>query len=79
LDCYSREIELKTEIVNLVATATLGERIDLEGIATLPFVSYDPARYFCAYFKDETMEAKVSIFTSGKMIAVGAKSNKDVS
>jgi TATA-box binding protein (TBP) (component of TFIID and TFIIIB) len=65
-------IILKIEIVNLVATATLGERIDLEGLADLPFVSYDPARYFCAYFKDETMEAKVSILTSGKMIAVGA-------
>ena len=57
---------LKTEIVNLVATATLGERIDLEGLAKLPSVNYDPTRYFCAYFKDETMEAKVSIFNSGK-------------
>ncbi len=65
---------MKIEIVNLVATAALGESISLEGLTDLPFVTYNPSRYFCAYFKDETMEAKVSIFTSGKMIAVGAKS-----
>lgn len=67
---------MKIEIVNLVATATLGEPILLEGLTTLPFITYNPSRYFCAYFKDETMEAKVSIFTSGKMIAVGAKSEE---
>lgn len=69
-------MQLKIEIVNLVATASLGERIDLEGLGELSLVNYDPTRYFCAYFKDETMEAKVSIFNSGKMIAVGAKSEE---
>jgi len=45
-------------------------------LAKLPSVIYNPSRYFCAYFKDESMESKVSIFASGKMIAVGAKSEK---
>jgi len=45
-------------------------------LAELPRVTYNPSRYFCAYFKDENMESKVSIFASGKMIAVGAKSEK---
>lgn len=69
-------LELKTEVVNLVATATIGESVSLEELAGLPFITYNPSRYRCAYFKDETMEAKVSIFNSGKMIAVGAKSEK---
>ena len=67
---------MKVEIVNLVATATLGESVSLEELAALPFITYNPSRYFCAYFKDETMEAKVSIFTSGKMIAVGTNIEK---
>ncbi len=67
---------LKIEVVNVVATATIGESVRLDELADLPFITYNPSRYFCAYFKDESMEAKVSIFTSGKMIAVGAKSEQ---
>lgn len=67
---------MKIEIVNIVATAPIGESVSLDELADLPFITYNPSRYFCAYFKDETMEAKVSIFTSGKMIAVGAKSER---
>lgn len=67
---------LKIEVVNVVATATIGESVGLDELANLPFITYNPSRYLCAYFKDETMEAKVSIFTSGKMIAVGAKSEE---
>ena len=69
---------MKIEIVNLVATATLGQPIHLESLTTLPFITNNPSRYFCAYFKDETMEAKVSIFTSGKMIAVGVEYKKTI-
>lgn len=68
--------QLKIEIVNLAATATIGESVSLDELANLPFITYNPSRFFYAYFKDETMEAKVSIFTSGKMIAVGAKSEQ---
>jgi transcription initiation factor TFIID TATA-box-binding protein len=67
---------MKVEIVNVVATATIGESVRLDELADLPFITYNPSRYFCAYFKDESMEAKVSIFTSGKMIAVGAKNEQ---
>jgi len=59
---------MKIEIVNLVATATLGEPIHLEYLTPLSFIIYTPSRSFCAYFKDETMAAKVFIFTSGKLI-----------
>ena len=67
-------MSLKIQIVNIVATANIEQTINLEVLAELPFITYNPSRYFCAYFKDETMEAKVSIFTSGKMIAAGATS-----
>jgi TATA-box binding protein (TBP) (component of TFIID and TFIIIB) len=42
---------MKVEIVNLVATATLGESVSLEELADLPFITYNPSRYFCAYFE----------------------------
>jgi len=35
---------------------------------------YDQAIYNCAYLKDNNMKAKVSIFSTGKMISAGAKS-----
>ncbi len=70
-------LQLKIEIVNFVTSPTIGESISLEDLADLPFITYNPSRYFCAYFKDESMEAKVSIFNSGKMIAVGVKSEED--
>ena len=59
-----------------MATATVGESVSLDDLAKIPGVIYNPSRYFCAYFKDKSMESKVSIFASGKMIAVGAKSEK---
>ena len=61
---------LKSKIVNLAATSTLGQSVRLDDLAGLPNLNYNPSRYFCAYFKDKTMEAKVSIFASGKTIAV---------
>ena len=63
-------------IVNVVATATLGHSIDLDSLAHFfpRFISYDPERYFAAYFKSDKMQGKVSIFSSGKMISVGTKS-----
>ncbi len=67
---------MRIEIVNVVATSDIGESIDLDEISRMPQVIYNPSKYRCAYFKDDGMQAKVSIFPSGKMIAVGAKSEE---
>ena len=60
----------------MVATAALDRSVDLDSLAHLfpRFISYDPERYFAAYFKSDKMQGKVSIFSSGKMISVGTKS-----
>lgn len=73
---FIRVQKLKVEIVNVVATAELGDEVDLGKISELNSITYDPSRYFCAYFSDEKMESKVSVFSSGKMISVGGKSMK---
>jgi TATA-box binding protein (TBP) (component of TFIID and TFIIIB) len=63
-------------IVNVVATATLDRSVDLDSLAHFfpRFTSYNPERYFAAYFKSDKMHGKVSIFSSGKMITVGTTS-----
>jgi len=65
-------------IVNVVATATLDRSVDLASLPQLfpRLISYDSERYFAAYFKSKDMQGKVSIFSSGKMISVGTRSEK---
>ena len=66
---------MKSEIVNVVATAALNQKVDLEEIKKFNDVFHDSNVYGgrVAYFKTSNMQGKVSIFTSGKMISVGTK------
>jgi transcription initiation factor TFIID TATA-box-binding protein len=58
----------------VVATAELGQFVDLTKLVYVHGFLYDTAIYSCAYLKDEGTNAKVSIFSTGRMISVGAKS-----
>lgn len=60
-------------VVNVVATAELAEMVDLYALAIADGFHYDTMIYHCAYLKDEKTVEKVSIFATGKMISVGAK------
>lgn len=51
--------------------------MDVERLAHVKGFIYNVAVYRCAYLKDQTMKAKVSIFRTGKMISIGAKTFKD--
>ena len=72
---------MKSEIVNVVAAAALNQRVDFEELSHFKEISYDSNVYggHVAYFKTTTMQGKVSIFTSGKMISVGTKSEQAAS
>ena len=69
---------IKTSIVNVVATADLGQEIDLCELRRFGEIFHDSDVYGgrVAYFKSSGMEGKVSIFFSGKMISVGTKSEE---
>jgi transcription initiation factor TFIID TATA-box-binding protein len=71
---------LKISVVNVVATAALDRPVDLESLQeSFPHeVVHDPKIYSgrTAYFKSDRMQGKVSIFSSGKMISVGTKSEE---
>ena len=58
----------------MVATAELGQFIELEKLTTAKGFLYDQTIYRCAYLKDSKTRGKVSIFSTGKMISIGARS-----
>jgi transcription initiation factor TFIID TATA-box-binding protein len=63
-------------IVNVVATAELGQTVELAEISKLPNTIYDNEIYGgrVAYLKKLGMRGKVTIFPNGKLISVGTKS-----
>lgn len=66
---------ISADIVNVVATASLGRSIDLTKLRKLKEISYNADRYGgrVAYFKELGMQGRVSIFCSGKMISAGTR------
>lgn len=66
----------KIQTVNVVATAPLNQPIDFSILKKFIEITHSPNIYHgkVAYFKTAKMEGKVSIFSSGKMISVGTKS-----
>jgi TATA-box binding protein (TBP) (component of TFIID and TFIIIB) len=67
---------IKSKIVDVVATATLNQTIDLDEIGQVNEFLHDSEIYggCVAYFKTPEMQGKVSIFATGKMISIGTKS-----
>lgn len=69
----------KWKIVNVVATASLNQKVNLIELGKLDEISYDPNVYGgrVAYFRSPNIKGTVSIFSSGRMISVGTKSRKE--
>jgi len=68
------ELFPELSVVDVVATAQLGQTVDLDRLIVVNGFTYDRAIYHCAYFKDEKTTGKIVIFGTGNMISVGAKS-----
>ena len=66
-------------IVNVVATAALGQIVDLAKLGRLKWALHDQNIYggMVAYLKLPTMKGKVSVFFSGKMISVGTRAEQE--
>jgi TATA-box binding protein (TBP) (component of TFIID and TFIIIB) len=69
----------KTRVCNVICTADLDQLIDIEKLNDLPCGIYDQAIYGgrCGYVKTPGMVGRVTLFSSGKMISIGAKSTKN--
>lgn len=62
-----------SRVVNVVATADLGQRIDLSRVGLVVGGVYNPTSYPCAYLKLPEMRGRVTVFSSGKLISAGTK------
>jgi len=65
-------------IENVVATATLNQRFDLNAIVKgNPGVEYNPKRFPGLVFRLKKPKTGILIFSTGKMVCTGAKSEKE--
>ncbi|MCS7118187.1 MAG: TATA-box-binding protein [Thaumarchaeota archaeon] len=70
--------EPKIEIQNVVASVTLNQRLDLQAIQNaFPQVDYKPAQFPGLVFRLERPKTATLIFSSGKMVCTGAKSEEE--
>lgn len=69
---------VKIALVNVVVTASLNQEMDFEELRRFGEIFHDSDVYGgrVAYFKTKGMQGRVSIFSSGKMISVGTKSEE---
>jgi transcription initiation factor TFIID TATA-box-binding protein len=66
-----------TEIQNVVASATLGQDLDLSSIVrAFPSVEYRPESFPGLVFRLKKPKTATLIFSSGKMVCTGAKSER---
>ncbi len=65
------------EIVNVVASATINQRLDLVDITKkFPAVEYHPEQFPGAVFRLKNPKTATLLFGSGKMVCTGSKSQK---
>jgi len=65
------------EIVNVVASATIDQKLDLYDIQKkFPAVEYNPDLFPGAVFRLKTPKTSTLLFTTGKMVCTGSKSAK---
>jgi len=65
-------------IQNIVATATLNQRVDLNAVAkSYPGVEYRPELFPGLVFRLKRPKTATLIFSTGKMVCTGAKSEKE--
>ncbi|MDH5375228.1 MAG: TATA box-binding protein [Candidatus Bathyarchaeota archaeon] len=69
------------KITNIVASGSLGASVDLEGLASEPVggsLMYEPEQFPAAIYRMESPRVVFLIFSTGKIVCVGAKKEEDV-
>ncbi len=75
---HSKTPEPSIEIQNVVASVTINQRLDLAQIQkTFPDVEYKPAQFPGLVFRLQKPKTATLIFSSGKMVCTGAKSEQE--
>jgi len=72
------KFEASIRIENVVASATLNQRIDLKAVVKgNPGVEYRPETFPGLVFRIKRPKTAILIFSTGKMVCTGAKSEKE--
>jgi len=67
------------KVVNIVASASLGGRIDLEQVvSTLEKTMYEPEQFPGLIYRMDEPKVVILIFASGNLVCTGAKKEQDV-
>lgn len=66
---------MQIKIQNVVTTSDVCQQVDVTSFKNYPWGEYDQEIYrgICGYIKDHNIRGKVTIFITGKMISLGAK------
>ena len=71
-------VEDSIRIENVVASATLNQRLDLNAIVRgNPLVDYNPKKFPGLVYRLKRPKTAILIFSTGKMVCTGAKSEKE--
>ena len=71
-------VEASIRIENVVASVTLNQRFDLNAVVKgNPWVEYNPKRFPGLVFRIKKPKTAILIFSTGKMVCTGAKSEKE--
>ena len=72
------KVKATISIENVVASATLNQKVDLNAVVKgYPGVEYRPAQFPGLVFRLKRPKTATLIFSSGKMVCTGAKSEKE--
>ncbi|MCW4052873.1 MAG: TATA box-binding protein, partial [Candidatus Bathyarchaeota archaeon] len=72
------KVKATIKIENVVASATLNQRVDLNAVVKgYPSVEYRPEQFPGLVFRLKRPKTATLIFNSGKMVCTGAKSEKE--
>ena len=79
MQIIKNKLPKKIKISNIVTTADLKQKFDIEKLNDYSWGIYDQVSYggICGYVKLPEMKGRVTIFTSGKMISIGSNTIKD--
>ncbi len=72
-----KSVKIAPKLQNIVATANIGQAIDVEALSKkLQHVMYEPEQFPAAIYHAEELEgASVLIFSSGRVVFAGLKSH----
>jgi transcription initiation factor TFIID TATA-box-binding protein len=66
------------KVVNIVASASLGGKIDLEAVSTLGKTMYEPEQFPGLIYRMDEPKVVILIFASGNLVCTGARREQDV-